>query len=337
MDPEGDQCGGGAGCAIAESDARLFGQTVVFQFNGLRCRLIVASEGAGEGRRGSVYERDGISSKYIVYAALVVTNERFLLDVQRLDKDGLKDATPKQYVCLAYADALFCKMQLEYSNDERHTYLVITLPDAEQFLGLAAGDLGVPAKSTVKIVITIAQAPDIAVHINRTMTSIAAQNCSMKADDPRLAGQQVVHLLNSMPCSLTMTTIGAGKRSSIYDTLDGPSKYVVYAALAVTEEKVLLDVQRLRMDLKPIEYLCIDFQNELCREIGLEFTNAEDDSQLQITIPGAERFLGPSSARELGAPDGSCVQVVIKTWKAPDIVLHIKRKLGVRSLSSRIE
>jgi hypothetical protein len=277
-----------------------------------------------------VYETEGVAetpAKYTVHAALAVTNEKFLLDVQRADKDGLKDATPKQYVCVAYTDELFCKMELQYSNCDLHTYLVISLPNAEQFLGPTAGDLGVPAQSTVKIIITIAEAPDIAMHINRTMTTIRAQKCSIDAEDPRLAGQQVVYLLNSMPCRLKMNTGGGGKRSSIYDTHETESKHVVYAAMAVTEDKMLLDVQRIRVDLKPIEYFCVEYKNDLCGELGLVASNAEEgESQLQIKIPGAERFLGQSSAMELGAPAGSSVEVVINTWKAPDIALHVKRK-----------
>jgi len=321
----------GSSCIIDQNDPRLAGQQVAFLLESMRCRLLIDTSAAGAGRRSSVYEEESAATpaKYRVYAALAVTDQKFLLVVQRFSQEGLKDHVPHEYVHLAFTDQSFTKMFLEYSNEERHTYLGITLPNAEQFLGPSTThELGVPENSTVKIIITTYKAPDIAMHINRLMTSIAAEQCSIHTTDARLAGQKVVYLLNSVACRLRIDSMGTGKRSSVYETQDTASQYVVYAALAATEEKLIVDVMRLRKDSRPIEYLCAHFTNPLWKDVDLSFANNEETSQLVITLPGAERWLGPMAASQLELPPQSCIRVFIDTWKAPDIAMHVKARIG---------
>merc|ERR1719181_1145013 len=132
-----------------------------------------------------------------------------ILDLQR---DG-KDDKPKEYLNIVYRDDLFQELQLEYGNSKKTGHLVCVLPDAEKFI--KADDLGLTANTTVKVTLDTYKAPDVAMYVQRILHRNMGDNCVIADDDPRLAGQDVPFLLNSIKCRLQILNATDGKRSSI--------------------------------------------------------------------------------------------------------------------------
>jgi len=72
----------------------------------------------------------------------------------------------------------------------------------------------------------------------------------------------------------------------------------------------------------------------MCCDVGLEYTNDALGSNLVVTLPKAMRFLG-SSVSDLGVSENSTVKVFMESWKAPDVVMHVKQKLRKAHGASR--
>jgi len=310
-------------CVIKADDPRLAGQTVEFHLNNMKCRLRMESLKETDTRRTSVYETPKEKGKYAVYAAICVTNEKLLLDVKRADKD----TEPKQYLCISYRDELFKELVLEFSTDPRNCQLSFVLPEASRFLGQTSSELGVNEKASVTVYMSTPKAPDVAMYVNGAIKCLLGDDCSIGDKDPRLADQKVAFLLNSMKCRLQVEdTSSGGKRSSVYGTPDAPSRHTVFAALALTEQKIILDVKWLKEDATSKQYLFLNYEDKLCCDLGLEYTNDQVNSHLVITLPNAGQFLGPSIS-DLGVVDNSTVKIFVDTWKAPDLVMFVKQKL----------
>lgn len=308
------------GCSIHPADKRLAGQEVAFLLNSMKCRLQITTGAA----RSSILETgDGAATK-TVSAALAVTAEKLLLDLCREGKDD----KPKEYLSVSYDDPLFQELGMEYGNTKKNGHLVFVIPDAKRFM--PSNDLQLSDNTTIKVMLDTYKAPDVAMHVQRILHRSMGDNCVVTEDDSRLAGQEVAFHLNSLRCRMQIAAAGggSGKRSSIVGTADAPAERSVFAALVVTKEKLVLDLKRAGTEDPPKEYLCISYQEELCREVGLEYKNDAVNSHLILTLPSAKRFFHTSPGA-LDLPEDCTLKVFIDTWKAPDIVMHVKHQLKV--------
>jgi len=316
-------------CVIEENDKRLEGEKVAYHLNRMKCRLQITSGRA----RGSILEEkpaeDGTAAgpaKSTVSAALVVTEDKLILDLKR---EGKGDNS-KEYLSIPYGDALFQELGMEYGNSKKTSHLIFILPDARRFL--KAEELGIEGNTHIKVTMDTYKAPDVAMHVQRILHKSMGDNCIIKEEDERLAGQEVAYVLNSMQCRLQCGagesggSAAKGRRSSILGTVDAPAERTIFAALAVTKEKLVLDLKRAGVPDAPKEYLCIAYDDPLCREVGLEHSSDAVTSRLCIILPDARRFF-KTSAGDLDVPAKATIKVFMDTWKAPDIVMHVKQAL----------
>lgn len=308
-------------CTIERTDPRLADQEVRYLVSNVKCKLRLPTV---EKKRSSVYTTPEGEGKYVMFAAVAVTDKQLLLDVQRVGKDE----AGKQYLCILYDNPLFSELGLQF--DAQH--LNIILPDAGRFLG-EAGKLGVADDAEVGIMLTLQEAPDIAMFVNGVLRDLAGNNCIITEDDPRLEGHRVEFLLNSMKVKLLMDS--PTRRSSVYATPEAASRHLVFAALAVTEQKIILDVTWAQKDPSPRNYLNLDYTSELFREVVVDFVNSDLTSELRIKLPHASRFI--NAAADLGVPDDATITMFIDTWKAPDIAMLVSRKSGRRASVGRSE
>mmetsp|Transcript_96375 Transcript_96375/g.171294 ORF Transcript_96375/g.171294 Transcript_96375/m.171294 type:complete len:489 (-) Transcript_96375:173-1639(-) len=314
---------------IKPTDPRISGETTKFNLSNLKCRLEISagtSNGAssGQAKRGSVYmSTQDDKSVFTVLAALAITETKVVLDVKRIEKD----AKPLEYLNLSLQNELCKEARVEFSNEVTNGRLVLTLPDARRFLG-DVPSFAAPEGSTAKVYLDTFQAPDIAMLLtSKGIPGVSSSgiDCLIKPEDSRLADEIVVFLLNSMKCRLQLVVATpGGKRGSIYEMVDAPSSHSVFAALAVTESKILLDMQRSKKDPHPQEYLQIDYKDALCKDIGFEFANSTHTNHLLITLPDATRFLNKAGSFEV--PPNSTVKIYMDSWKAPDISMYVKQK-----------
>jgi len=324
-------------CFIAAEDPRLQGQQVAFSLANMKCKLNISNSQAGRPQtfaRSSMIGTVDVEATRQVVAALVVTGEKLMLDLLRVGKDD----APKEYLCVGYQDNLFLELGLEFSNDKKSCHLVFNLPDAGRFL--KAAELNIPEQSTIRIVLETYQAPDVAAYVNKVLLSmgvgVAGDDCVIKEGDARLEGQQVAFCLNNMKCRMQITAGGhagnGGKRCSVYSTPEAGGTRQAYAAIAVTDEKFIMDLKRVGKDDVPNEYFCCPYSAVLCKDIGLQHSNDAVNSHLQITLPDASRFFGASKG-DLDVPQGTTIQVMLDTWMAPDICMFVKHKVNMFALS----
>lgn len=261
-----------------------------------------------------------------IFAALAVTKEKFIMDIKRA---GVEDP-PKEYLCISYDDALCREVGLHHSNDAVTSRLAIVLPNANRFFKQSPGNLSVGENDTVKIFMDTWKAPDIVMFVKQALNAGSKtsqdDSCAIGPDDARLSGDIVVFSLNSIKCRLQISEGGQSTRSSILGSADRKATKDVCAALCVTEGKLLLDLKRAGTDDAPKEYLCMSYTDELCREVGLEYSNDARDSHLVVVLPDANRFFKKSQG-DLDIPAGSTIRVYMDTWKAPDIAMYVKQKL----------
>jgi len=322
-------------CIIDPKDPRLASQEIAFLVNGMKCRLQVnktsadaeeqASASPKRPARSSILETGEAAATNEVTAALAVTKEKLVLDLQKAGSE------PKEYLSVSYKDALFNELRLEYGNSKKNSHLIFILPDAGRFL--KAAELNIPGKSSIKIIMDTYKAPDVAMHVQRILHKNMGDNCVIKEDDQRIAGEEVPFLLNSMKCRLQSHegSIGYnGARSSILGTADVPAQRTVFAALAVTSTKLVLDLKRAGVAHEPKEYLCIPYKDALFQEVGLEYSNDPVNSHLGIILPDAKRFF---NSDELSLPEKCNVKIYMHTYKSPDIVMYVKQQRNAAARS----
>lgn len=322
---DGHPCGR---CEVLGSDQRLSKQNVAFLLNNLPCTLTIADgpdsdqkHVAGE-KRGSVYSTAALPSKHTVLAALAVTDDRLLIDILRLGKDD----KPIQYMCASYQDPIMQEINLAYTGDQQNPRLTLTLQSAGEHLGEASPGLDLPDQSTVAITLHTWKAPDVALYVNRLLK--LGGECNIDAQDPRLQGENVLFLRNNMTCRLMTIAKSStgGVRRSMYGTLEAPSTRIVRAALAITKEKLLLDLKRIEKDDESREYVSLPFTSSLIQAVTADFSNEVCCSRLSLDFPDMARFLTDPNSSEFGVEGNTTVKVMLETWQAPDIAMHLKSR-----------
>lgn len=312
-------------CEILESDQRLSKQNIAFLLDNLPCTLTVADcpdseqkHVAGK-KRGSVYATATLPSKHTVLAALAITDDRVLIDILRLGRDD----KPIQYICANYQDRIIQEINLTYTGDQQNPHLTLQLQNAGELLGEASAGLEIADESTVTITLHTWKAPDIALYVNRLLK--LGGECNIDDQDPRLQGQNVLFLRNNMTCRLmTIAKSSTGRvRGSMYGTLEAPSTRIVRAALAITNEKLLLDLKRIEKDDESREYVCLPFTSSLMEVVSVDFSNEVCCSRLSIDFPDMARFLTDPTS-EFGVEGNTTVKVLLETWQAPDIAMYLK-------------
>eukprot|EP00928_Gymnodinium_smaydae_P010659 TRINITY_DN14020_c0_g2_i1.p1 TRINITY_DN14020_c0_g2~~TRINITY_DN14020_c0_g2_i1.p1 ORF type:complete len:503 (+),score=77.48 TRINITY_DN14020_c0_g2_i1:58-1509(+) len=328
-------------CIITEQDPRLEGQEVVFHLNSMKCSLDMGMQTAeaapvGRSKRSSIIGTIEAPARRTVFAALVVTREKMLLDLKKEGDNELQ----KEYLCISFNDELCKAVGLEHVHDAESSRLVLGLPNASTYFARSPGNLDVPPGASIQVFMHTWKAPDIVMYVKHQISAVAelsgtlgGSDCFFDQNDPRLLGQEVAFLLNNMKCHLQISVAPGGgpSRSSILGTETAPAARVVFAALAITDEKLMLDLKRVGKDDAPKEYLNIAFANDLAKEISLEYWNDQVDSHLVIVLPDAGRFF---QSTDLDVPEHSLIKVYIRTWKAPDIAMFVRRKQNSGSASN---
>lgn len=121
----------------------------------------------------------------------------------------------------------------------------------------------------------------------------------------------------------------AGPRGSVSSLFEQGSEktHVIFAALAVTDRCIIMDLKRPKKDKEQMQYLCVSYDDPLAKAVSLSYNHDAEGCHLSILLPNAKQFLKRTSGKEVKMPDDATVRVDMLTSRAPDICLHVQGKL----------